>query len=98
MACSAVGHGRGRFILGSGCSASLTPSATPLLPPRLWKGNAGMPRRKRPSEIVAPAVYASLLDSQQGGCGVCGKPGGTRALAIDHDHATGEVRGLLCHA
>jgi hypothetical protein len=41
--------------------------------------------------------YAELLAAQGGGCAVCrrkAKPG--RSLHVDHDHATGEVRGLLC--
>jgi hypothetical protein len=29
-------------------------------------------------------------------CGVCGRPPGTRRLDRDHDHRTGEPRGLLC--
>ncbi len=35
-------------------------------------------------------------------CGICGKPehrklkGQTKRLAVDHNHQTGEVRGLLC--
>jgi hypothetical protein len=29
-------------------------------------------------------------------CGICGSVGVTRKLHRDHDHATGEPRGLLC--
>jgi hypothetical protein len=29
-------------------------------------------------------------------CEVCGRPPGKKALAFDHDHATGEFRGWLC--
>lgn len=39
--------------------------------------------------------YNSLLDSQDGVCAVCGGPN-KRAMVIDHDHETGEIRGLLC--
>ncbi|MFC6021528.1 endonuclease domain-containing protein [Plantactinospora solaniradicis] len=41
--------------------------------------------------------YDDILNYQGGGCGICGarpKPG--KSLAVDHDHKTGFVRGLLC--
>ncbi len=46
--------------------------------------------------------YKEMLDSQNGVCAICycgetamknGKP---LSLAVDHDHTTGDVRGLLC--
>lgn len=40
--------------------------------------------------------YNKLLDLQQGVCAICKLPPSTIALDIDHDHATGQVRGLLC--
>jgi hypothetical protein len=40
--------------------------------------------------------YESMLESQGGVCAVCGDINSDRRLAVDHDHATGEVRGLLC--
>ena len=41
--------------------------------------------------------YERMLEEQNGGCYICGKvPEDNRALDIDHDHATGKVRGLLC--
>lgn len=41
--------------------------------------------------------YEQMLAAQAGGCAICGEPckSGKR-LAIDHDHVTGVVRGLLC--
>ena len=49
--------------------------------------------------------YAARLLAQGGVCALCGKAethldrkGGITRLAVDHDHATGAVRALLCHA
>lgn len=41
-----------------------------------------------------------MLREQGGGCAVCGgEPGGRwKNFAVDHDHETGAVRGLLCLA
>lgn len=41
--------------------------------------------------------YDAILQYQNGVCAVCKKPpkAGKR-LAVDHDHQTGYVRGLLC--
>jgi hypothetical protein len=40
--------------------------------------------------------YRALLERQGGVCAICkGRPQSKR-LAVDHDHKTGEVRGLLC--
>lgn len=46
---------------------------------------------------LAEGEYAALLAFQGGKCYVCRRANGaTKKLAVDHDHATGEVRGLLC--
>jgi len=48
--------------------------------------------------------YERLLKEQNGCCAICGRPNGHRScngneckLAVDHDHKTGTVRGLLCN-
>jgi hypothetical protein len=45
---------------------------------------------------ITPEEYAQLLKHQGGRCAVCRQRPRSRRLAIDHDHETGEVRGLLC--
>ena len=37
-----------------------------------------------------------MLESQGGSCAICDGGTSKNYLACDHDHATGEVRGLLC--
>lgn len=55
---------------------------------------------------VTPDQYRLLYVAQKGRCWICRKAtgihpddpkgGGSRRLGVDHDHLTGEVRGLLC--
>lgn len=41
--------------------------------------------------------WYNTQDEKQGRvCGICGKPKKTKRLAVDHNHRTGKVRGLLC--
>lgn len=43
--------------------------------------------------------YQLRLNSQAGGCAICGDAGAEDSsfpLEVDHDHETGRVRGLLC--
>lgn len=43
---------------------------------------------------LTPERWHALHDAADGKCGICGKE--THDLCIDHDHQTGEIRGLLC--
>jgi hypothetical protein len=53
---------------------------------------------KRSKELgVTDAEYARLLAAQGGHCALCPNTPKTRRLHVDHDHATGRVRGLLCY-
>jgi len=47
---------------------------------------------------LTPEQYNTKLVEQKGVCAICKKPPtGGRRLHIDHNHQTGEVRGLLCN-
>lgn len=52
---------------------------------------------------LTPDQYLEMLNAQGGVCAICEAPesstdakGRIKALAVDHDHATGAIRGLLC--
>jgi hypothetical protein len=45
---------------------------------------------------ITQADYEAILEMQRGGCAICGKEPGKISLHVDHDHESGEVRGLLC--
>ena len=55
---------------------------------------------KRKNRLGAYGVtveeYNLMLGHQGGVCALCGRPPGKKPLAVDHDHETGKVRGLLC--
>lgn len=44
---------------------------------------------------ITPERYKEMLNEQGNRCAICSKEN-KRAMAIDHDHKTGKVRGLLC--
>jgi hypothetical protein len=59
-------------------------------------------RARKRNYGLTPKAYAAMLAAQQHRCAICGEPervrirGKVRALAVDHNHETGHVRGLLC--
>jgi len=67
-------------------------------------------RNRRNSQLlndygISVDDYERMLMEQQGLCACCRQSetyvhsnGKVYALSVDHDHATGKIRGLLCHA
>lgn len=65
---------------------------------RYWKNpNAEQERHLIRKYGITLADYNEMFQDQGGKCGVCALPhGGSRRFDVDHCHATGVVRGLLC--
>ena len=58
-------------------------------------GENGTSKSGNARHLLTRHEYEEMLQSQDNACAICHKPA-QGALAIDHDHSTGVVRGLLC--
>lgn len=65
--------------------------------------NQGWRRRLEIVYKINPTIYEALLIKQDNKCAICRLPekrksryGKIMRLAVDHDHDTGKIRGLLC--
>lgn len=50
---------------------------------------------------MKPEEYEARCESQHHRCAICGKRGSAgmhQKLYIDHDHRTGQIRGMLCNS
>lgn len=56
-------------------------------------------KRKLKKYGLTEEEYEKKFLAQGCACEICGsyEPGGKRDWHVDHDHATGNTRGLLCH-
>lgn len=81
-------------------------ATSPTLPPRCETHRRAFDKRQRKQARdravertydLTPEDNHALFLLQGGRCWLCRKAtGATKSLAVDHDHATGEVRGRLC--
>jgi hypothetical protein len=63
-----------------------------------------MRRKLRKNHGIELESYQQMLQKQKGVCAICKQEEkscktrgqGTRPLSVDHDHVTGQIRGLLC--
>jgi len=70
----------------------------------LYKLNPDVYRRRymRTHYNITLEQYDQIFEEQQGYCAICGKSETTKMnnvikrLAVDHNHKTGQIRGLLC--
>ena len=54
-------------------------------------------RRIKKAYGIDAEKYNTMIVAQRGTCRICGKyPVPGKRLEVDHDHLTGQVRGLLC--
>jgi len=65
-----------------------------------WQRNNPEKRKKYRLKYrfgISLEEYDRLFEKQNGVCAICGEPANRRgSLDVDHDHDTGEIRGLLC--
>jgi hypothetical protein len=92
------------------CALNMSPSDKQHIHVQCWrKGKSDHISRQRSQKRnedkfrVSPEEYAQMFEKQGGVCAICKKAntrvsaaGRVMLLAVDHDHVTGKVRGLLC--
>ena len=61
------------------------------------KDGKALTRALKASFGITADEFYRMLNEQGGGCAICGRQKTKRRLAVDHDHATGKIRGVLCH-
>lgn len=58
---------------------------------------AAREKRWEKTYAITAGEYWAILEEQDGHCYICQRAtGASKALAVDHDHKTGQVRGILC--
>lgn len=97
------GQRDGQPLYRSRCKACQAESARGWYRENSQRAGATSRRRKlRDNYGMTPEDYEATLEAQGGVCAICKRPeramrdGNLMRLAVDHCHATGGVRGLLC--
>jgi hypothetical protein len=91
-----VGHYNEGRVNCAGCGGELTGQQ------RKWCSDTCSRAAARAGRLAAifnltVDEYDVILAHQGGRCAICGRPPkADKRLAVDHDHQTGYVRGLLC--
>ena len=52
--------------------------------------------KRKYSIELNPEKFQEMYDAQGGKCAICQKEPLDNHLSVDHNHETGEIRGLLC--
>lgn len=63
---------------------------------RTCQNSAAHASRIKSKYGISSDDYNRLFNLQGGRCAICRNPPAKKQLAVDHDHTTGLVRGLLC--
>ncbi len=59
--------------------------------------------RQKFGDRITLTQWKEINEQQHGLCAICGEPevakfhGKVRRLAVDHNHTTGDIRGLVCY-
>lgn len=81
------------------CSACSTAFATDVMIGNRCRPCISKANHAKRVELVyglTAGEYHELLEFQDGRCYICQRRPQSKRLAVDHDHKTGAVRGLLC--
>jgi hypothetical protein len=98
---------RDRFRLEQAARREADPERIREINRRAYRKNplATRDRHLQYSYGITYSQYVVLRQEQDDCCAICGRPetarvrgGGERQLAVDHDHESGAIRGLLCHS